>query len=206
MVFGELSNKMGMNMNQALRQKTLARRDLLSTSQQTLNSEQIRSRLLARPEVNACRTFLVYVNFRSEVQTLDLITELLGQGRVVAVPLTRVAARELLPVQITDPSQQLVPGYCGIPEPLSDYAEQHQIGPTTIEVVIVPGSVFDQYGGRLGYGGGYYDRFLADRAPGALRVGLAHDLQVVSRLDLAPHDQLLDLLVTECREISSCRF
>jgi 5-formyltetrahydrofolate cyclo-ligase len=65
----------------------------------------------------------------------------------------------------------------------------------------MPGSVFDLRGGRLGYGGGFYDRFLQTAAPQALRIGLAYDLQVVAAVPLQRHDQQLDYLVTETRTI-----
>lgn len=72
-----------------------------------------------------------------------------------------------------------------------------ELEPASIDVVIIPGSVFDRQGGRLGYGGGYYDRFLAQAAPQALRVALAYELQLVDAIKLQPHDQLMDWLVTE---------
>ncbi|MHB8809208.1 MAG: 5-formyltetrahydrofolate cyclo-ligase, partial [Desulfobulbaceae bacterium] len=59
-------------------------------------------------------------------------------------------------------------------------------------------------GGRLGYGGGYYDRFLALEAPQALRIALAFGLQVVEQVPVEPHDQLMDFVVTEAN-LYDCR-
>ena len=73
-----------------------------------------------------------------------------------------------------------------------------------VEVIVLPGSVFDEQGGRLGYGGGYYDRFIALQAPQAKRIGLAFEMQIEKQLPLQPHDQKLHLIITEKR-IIDCR-
>jgi len=104
---------------------------------------------------------------------------------------------QLIAYQITDPDKDLLPGYCQIPEP--DSGRLPQINPPDIEVIILPGSVFDLSGGRLGYGGGYYDRFISQQAPTAIRVGLAFELQVTTNLPLLAHDQKIHILVTENR-------
>ncbi|MBC8207728.1 MAG: 5-formyltetrahydrofolate cyclo-ligase [Desulfobulbaceae bacterium] len=187
------------------RQETLALRDQLSPEERSFKSDLILERFWDLPEIARCRSFLVYVDFRSEVRTWDLLTQLLLLGRIVAVPLTRVLEKKIIPIQVTDPVKELTPGYCGIPEPRSAVSERSRLDPTLVDVVIVPGSVFDQQGGRMGYGGGYYDRFLAHEAPQALRVGLAYDLQIIPQLELAPHDQTLDLVITESRVITGRR-
>ena len=150
-------------------------------------------------------TLFIYVDFRSEVETHILIAELLKQGKRVAVPLTLVKEKRLLPVAITNVEKDLVPGYCSIPEPRLAIRKNHMVSGREIETILLPGSVFDERGGRLGYGGGYYDRFMAHEAPQARRIGLAFDFQVVDRLSLQAHDELLDLVVTEKRMIQGIR-
>ena len=140
------------------------------------------------------------MNFRSEVETLSLIQQCLSEGKKVSVPLTVPENSRLIPYNISDPATELRPGYCGIPEP--DPMRLQTVSPGEIDVVIVPGSVFDEKGGRLGYGGGYYDRFLSNDAPQALRVGLAFELQVVPEVPTLLHDQQLHYLVTEKRVVS----
>jgi 5-formyltetrahydrofolate cyclo-ligase len=148
-------------------------------------------------EIVAAEILFIYVNFRSEVETLPLIRHCLAKGKQVAVPLTDVKQSRLLPFALRDPDQDLTPGYCGIPEPRQGHLAA--IDPLTIETVILPGSVFDEQGGRLGYGGGYYDRFLADNAPQARRIGIAFEQQIVEQLPLLPHDKRLHIVVTEKR-------
>lgn len=178
-----------------LRRKVLAARDELPPEQRREKSAAIGAALLGLEPLRRAETLLVYVNFRSEVETLGLIEELLEAGKLVVAPRTRVAGKRLELFLLGNPELDLRPGYQGIPEP--DPARCPLVAAGDIEAVIVPGSVFDRHGGRLGYGGGYYDRFLAADAPRALRIGIAFDLQVVERLPLLPHDQPLHWLVTE---------
>lgn len=86
-------------------------------------------------------------------------------------------------------------GYRAIPEP--DPGRTIPIDPEEINVIIVPGSVFDTRGGRLGYGGGYYDRFAAAESPRALRIAIAFEVQVLDQIPLLPHDVPMHILVTE---------
>lgn len=182
----------------ALRAGIMAARDSLSPEERQRKSLAITERLLALPEFAGARHVFAYVSFRSEVETLNLIAHCLDKGVTVSVPLTLPAERRLLPYAITDPVRDLVPGYCSIPEPMQTLP---LVDPGSIEVVVTPGSVFDAQGGRLGYGGGYYDRFLHTAAPQALRIGLAFDLQVVEAVPLESHDEQLDYLITETRTI-----
>ncbi len=187
-----------------LRKTILARRDRLSSAEQESRSRAIIRELLGMEEIGAAAHLFVYVSFRSEVRTRDFIDQCLAAGKTVSVPLTVVETSSLLAVKITDPDTQLRPGYCGIPEPPPSWAGENRIDPATVDVVIVPGSVFDRRGGRLGYGGGYYDRFLSRQTPAALRMALAYDLQVVDRVPLEPHDQRMDRVITE-KTIYRCR-
>lgn len=182
----------------ALRARILAARDTLSPEERQRKSLAVTERLLTLEEFAGARHVFAYVSFRSEVETLNLIAQCLDKGVTVSVPLTLPAERRLRPYAITDPGRDLVPGYCSIPEPLPTLP---LVDPGDIEVAVTPGSVFDLSGGRLGYGGGYYDRFLHTAAPQALRIGLAFDLQVVAAVPLESHDQQLDYLITETRTL-----
>jgi len=182
----------------ALRTQILTARNSLPPEERQRKSRAIAERLLALPEFSGAHRVFSYVSFRSEVETLPLITHCLNRGVTVSVPLTLPAEHRLLAYAITDPRRDLAPGYYGILEPAEALP---LVNPAAIEVVVVPGSVFDVQGGRLGYGGGFYDRFLQGAAPQALRIGLAFDLQVVAAVPLKSHDQQLDYLITETRTI-----
>lgn len=187
-----------------LRRTILASRDQQSQAEILKKSYSIRQSLLTLEQVRDRQTIFVYVSFRSEVATSELIEQLLRLGKTVAVPITRLREKRIDAIRITDPAADLRPGYCNIPEPTEELCRTNLIAPEEIETILLPGSVFDERGGRFGYGGGYYDRFLA-RIPAAARIGLAFDLQIVENAPLSAHDQLLDLVVTETRIIHGTR-
>ncbi|MDT8336103.1 MAG: 5-formyltetrahydrofolate cyclo-ligase [Desulfurivibrionaceae bacterium] len=179
-----------------IRRDIIAARDRLGPRERQEMSRLIMENLFQLAEFSRARTVLFYAAFKSEVQTMPAIKHSLEMGKRVALPLTLVAGKRLQPRLITDPARELRPGYCSIPEP--DPEVTTVLDPRTIDLVIVPGSVFDRHGGRLGYGGGFYDRFLAEQAARAFRVAPAFELQIMERqLILEPHDQPLDCLVTE---------
>ncbi len=185
----------------ALRRRILRLRDQIPADERAAKSAAIAATLERLPAVASAGVIFAFVAYRSEPATLPLIRRWLRQGKTVAVPRT-IPGSHIEPRLLTNPDAQLEPGFCSIPEPVIE--KTTGIDPARIDTVIVPGSVFDPAGGRLGYGGGYYDKFLADQAPDALRIGIAFELQVVERVPLLPHDQRLDFLVTE-RRIIDCR-
>jgi 5-formyltetrahydrofolate cyclo-ligase len=188
-----------------LRTDTLSRRDALSAVEQQSHARLIMDRIVKMTQFQSADIIFIYVDFRSEVVTRPLIDHILKCGKKVVVPVTLIKEKDLLPVLITDPDKELAPGYCSIPEPIVDIRCKQMISPDIIDIIFLPGSVFDERGGRMGYGGGYYDRFVSVKAPQALRVGLAHELQMVKRAPLQDHDEFLDFIVTEERIVSGSR-
>lgn len=180
---------------QQLRKDTLRNRDALSKEKIKKDSKVICEHICNLPEIKRCDTIFVYVSFRSEVSTFELIETLLAAGKTVTVPITYVKERRLDAIQISDLKKDLVPGYCDIPEPTLELCSTNIVDPEEIEAILLPGSVFDKRGGRFGYGGGFYDRFVS-AIPEATRIGLAYDLQVVEKLTLQAHDEILDYIVT----------
>ena len=183
-----------------LRKTILAARNRLTREEINSKSQTIQKRLLAREEIKNSQTIFAYVSFRSEVATLALIDSLIAMGKTVVVPITRIEEKRLDAIHITNRSTDLEAGYCDIPEPKEELCKTREIAAREIEVILLPGSVFDERGGRFGYGGGYYDRFLA-KVPQARRIGLAFELQIIEKAPLQEHDELLDLVVTENRVI-----
>jgi len=188
---------------EALRQKILGARDGLSDKVRQAKSISVMQNFWTLLGMQQWSTLFIYVNFRSEVETLELIKKCINRDIRVAVPLVEASAVRMIPLLIKDPEQDLVPGYYNIPEP--DPKKSLRLEPGEIDAAVIPGSVFDIHGGRLGYGGGYYDRFLLNDAPQAKRIGLAFELQVVDKVPLEPHDQPLDILITEERIVNITR-
>ena len=185
---------------QDLRRRILGARDSVSGDERHEKSISVMNNFFGLQGTEQWSTLFIYVNFRSEVETLELIKRCLGQGIRVAVPLVDAKAVKMIPLLIKDPKQDLVPGYYDIPEP--DPIKTSQVAGEEIDAAIIPGSDFDIHGGRLGYGGGYYDRFLVNDAPQAKRIGFAFEMQVVEKVPVEPHDQPLDILITEKRIVN----
>ncbi len=177
-----------------LRTKILAERDNLQKGQIRQWSSQIHKNLESLPEYGRSLAPLFFASFRSEVETFPIIRRRLVENPPVFLPKTIVEERELQIFSIFS-MDELAPGAYGIFEPIGEHCKP--VDPTRIDLILVPGSVFDKRGGRYGYGGGFYDRFLSRKAPGALRVGLAFSFQVLDNIPLEPHDELMDYIVTE---------
>ncbi|PHR28127.1 MAG: 5-formyltetrahydrofolate cyclo-ligase [Desulfotalea sp.] len=183
---------------QKLRKDILNNRNTLSESHRATASAAICKTVLKLPEIINCKTIFSYVSFRSEVSTFRLIEAMLAAEKIVTVPITRVTDKRLDAIRIKSITEDLEPGYCDIPEPKQALCETNIVNPNEINVIFLPGSVFDSRGGRFGYGGGFYDRFVA-KIPNAIRIGLAYDFQVLERIPLQAHDELLDFVVTESK-------
>ena len=188
-----------------LKKQILHLRDALSPECQQQFSSSIAEQVLEMDLFKRAETVFVYVDFRSEVKTRSLIRTMFKLGKKVVVPVTMLRERDLLPVQISNLKSDLYPGYASILEPVESIRSSNYMSPESIDVIILPGSVFDEKGGRMGYGGGFYDRFVSLKAPQAHRVGLCYELQVVSEAPLQDHDERMDTIVTEKRIIQSSR-
>lgn len=143
--------------------------------------------------------FFIYLDYNNEVQTTLLIKQLLNSGKRVFIPKTYPKSNTLKAVEIKDVDfeQYLTSGFCSIAEPSDSYAMNNFVELKDIEVIVCPGSVFDKRGGRLGYGGGYYDRFLSQpEASHIVKVGFAFDFQVFEKIILQKHDVKMDFIIT----------
>ena len=124
-----------MNGNE-LRKEKLELRDTLGKKQMEEKSEIIKESLLQLGEVKRTLNIFIYVSFRSEVKTVSTIEEFLKQSKKVTVPITYVKEKRLDAILIQDISKDLVPGYCGIPEPKKDLCMSNIVRPDDIDVII----------------------------------------------------------------------
>ena len=134
---------------------------------------------------------MCYASLLSEVRTESLNGRTLADGKTLLLP--KVRQNGLMDAICVTDLSALRPGKMRIPEPQNGQAHD----PMEIDIVLVPGIAFDKKGGRIGYGGGYYDRFLAKTK--ALKVALAFEMQLVEDVHALAHDQLMDMLITEER-------
>lgn len=185
-----------------LRQKMRALRDSLSAEDRRERSRGIFQNLDSLPPFRVAELVLFYASFGSEVDTWEMMERSQRCGKRIALPRVEQGSGNLLAFEISDLGGDLRPGYRGIPEPQGTGGRK--VKEEELGLIIVPGLVFDRRGYRLGYGKGYYDRFLSHlsrrRIPSA---GLAFDFQVVEELPTSPRDVPLDWIITEERIIRS---
>ncbi len=182
-------------MKSDVRREALRLRDGLTEQERLTKSKIITERLISLETYQKAQSPMFYASFRSEVITIDLIVARLAEGLPVILPLTLIDERRLVPYLITSWDKDIKRGAYGIPEP--DPAKASPFHPNDLDLVLVPGSVFDKNCTRHGYGGGFYDRFLAEEAPQATRIALAYSCQLFDRVESEPHDQKMDLIITE---------
>jgi 5-formyltetrahydrofolate cyclo-ligase len=172
-----------------IRRAVLEQRDALPADVRAEWGERIAERFVELPEVSTADAVMVFSSFGSEVPTAPLIERLRERGIVVALP--RIEAGDLVPVAYT-PGDPVRAASFGALEPIGP----NGLEPAALDVVGVPGVAFDRVGGRVGYGGGYYDRFL--RGLPAFRVGIAFGLQVIDGpLPAGRFDLPVQAIVTE---------
>lgn len=181
------------NTKNSLRQAVLSFRNSLDKNSVLSMSDDIFKQFLSIEKIKDASRFMLYVDFRNEVATRKIISTLLDLGKKVYLPVTLKDEKKLIPKRIFS-LDDLVSGAYGILEPNVDAPT---IFPSLLDVVVVPGSVFDKNGYRTGYGGGYYDRFL--ESTDALRVGVCFDFQLVDDVFPEKHDKRMDFIITENR-------
>lgn len=180
-----------------IKERVLQKRDALPEDKRKYLSEAIIENLEKIPEFHRARTFAIFVTFRSEVETRSLIEKLVCDGAIVAVP--KVLGDGIMQFyKITNLENDLSPGAYGILEPKTGLPK---LKPEDFDMMIAPGSVFDDRGYRIGYGGGFYDRYIPQLRPGCKVISLAFDLQIVDMVPAESFDKKVDMIVTEKRII-----
>jgi 5-formyltetrahydrofolate cyclo-ligase len=181
----------------AVRARVLGRRDEIDPEERSRRGERIVRRFLSLPETEAAGTVMAFWAFGSEVPTDALISRLVERGVTVALP--RIVGDHLEP-RTWRPGEPVTQTHFGAREPQGGRVVQ----PREIDVVAVPGVAFDRAGGRVGYGGGFYDRFLPSTR--ALRAAIAFDAQLEEEpLPGAGFDLPVDVIVTESGTIRCAR-
>lgn len=181
-----------------LRRQMLALRRSLSEKERHEMSMQIRKELLSRREIQEAENILCYANYGQEVETLPFLADCLLLGKRVFCPLVIGREMEFYRISSIDELQE---GFHGIPEPLRDEARLYfpQKG-SQKDVMIMPGVVFDLSYHRIGYGGGYYDRYLS-RIKNLYTVAVAFSHQIVDEIPFEEYDICPQIVLTEKGEI-----
>ncbi|MFP4456685.1 MAG: 5-formyltetrahydrofolate cyclo-ligase [Clostridia bacterium] len=185
-----------------LRNIILAERDRLSKKYRKEASEKIIEKIMDLKCFKKARTVMTFVSFSSEVDTRTFIEKCWRLGKRVVTPLAVMKTKELLIYEINN-WNQLQSGVYGILEPIPD--ENRLVKPAEIDLVINPGVAFDMNLNRLGYGGGFYDRFYHNLDKKCTRVAIAFDMQIIKEVPTDRFDIPVDMLITEKRILTKTK-
>jgi len=177
-----------------LRRQKLSERMSASEGYIKSSSAAIRASLEKQPEFSSAGTVFVYVPVKKEVDTTGLINGLIASGKRVVVPVVDSVAKTMSASELKS-MDELGDGHFGTLEPKGEFLRP--VRPSEIDLSVIPGIAFDANGNRLGYGHGYYDRFLAETD--APVVALAFDFQVVDDILGESHDVRVGKIITEKR-------
>lgn len=174
-----------------IRKRILALRDGMSSFDRERGTLLLTERILGHQWFYRCEDFLCFVNFGSEIGTEELIEEALRQGKHVFAPkVEQKLSESVMEFYRISSSEELVSGYRGIREP-SGQTERYFYSPERAEktLMLMPGTVFDSYRNRLGYGKGFYDKYLADKEVLQLHtVAVGFRCQLVEKLPVEETD------------------
>ena len=187
-----------------IRQEMIARRRGLSGEAIVQKGRSILRHLLALPEYRDARLIHSFVSMPGEVDTRGLIEEALASGKRVVVPVVVKGRRNLRHAEIGALEDLRPEGSWGLPQPPPERIRA--VDTEEIGLVIVPGLAFDLRGNRIGFGAGYYDRFLGGVI--SPKVAVAYAFQILSEVPVTERDVPVDMVVTEegahrCREIEN---
>jgi len=186
-------NEEKINLKVEVRKSCLTQRAALGEEERGTKSLIIQQKLWKLPDFQKAHTVMLFLNFRDEVEMTDLAEAMIACKKKLILP--RCAPkRVLLPLEVNDLAVDLELGAWGIREPKLTNKE---VNPLEIDLVVVPGAGFDLQGNRLGYGGGYYDRFFLRLNPFTPRVALGFECQVISQVPVDKHDAKMTMLITE---------
>lgn len=179
----------------AWRRELRARRAGLTEEQRVKAEEKMTARFQSLPPRERGGVVLLYAAVPPEAPTKRLIETLWDGGVTVCLPRLHRSRPGIIDPVVVRGWDELVPGpYFDIPQPPADGPV---LAPEQLDVIVLPGVGFDRRGRRVGQAGGYYDRLLARTPDRVVRIGWAFEVQFVDELPEEPHDEGVDLLVTE---------
>lgn len=179
-----------METKKEIRKKLLRKRSALSKEECSSFSDAITDKVIRHAWFQNAETIYCYMSYNNEVDTIRLILEAFSLGKRVAVPKVLGQEMEFYYIQSLE---DVIPGCKGILEPKD---ENTQLAKDETALMILPLVGYDNQNNRLGYGGGYYDRYL-QKHPKHPTMGIAFTLQKVETLPVEPTDRTVNIIVTE---------
>lgn len=192
---------MQQGLKQSIRKTIRAQRDALPAATHGAHSAAIVERLLALPQYREARAVLGYMNFGAEFASELFAARVLADGKRLALPKVNHHTNQLDLYWVEDFESQLGAGLWGIREPVVERCERLETL-NEVEFALLPGVAFTRDGGRLGYGGGFYDKLLARMTHRPVLATAAFELQLVAQLPQETTDIKVEIIVTERQTIS----
>ncbi len=189
---------------QALRQSIIAAREKLPAAERLRLSRAVVGSICDLPVYQQAQTVLGYLNFGAELAAELWVLQALADSKRVLLPRVNRASNHLDLYQVRELAHDVAPGSWGIREPVVECCtKEDALG--TVDFILLPGVAFTRGGVRLGYGGGYYDKLLAQMPHQPTLVAGAYALQVVQEIPQENTDRNVEWLVTE-EETIRCNF
>jgi len=178
-----------------LRTEMLEKRAQLKANEILSKSEEIKNKLFQLEEFENANFIFSFISFKDEIHTHDIIKDTINMGKKIGVPVTIKNPRKLLVSEVKDFDNELEIGPYDILAPKKEF--ERIIDPKLVDLVLVPGLAFDEYGFRLGYGGGYYDRFFTEIEKNVPKIGLCFNIQIIDKVPINSYDIPVDYIITE---------
>ena len=172
---------------------------LLSDKEIKDKTQRIEKRLFEFANFLEANIFLLYINSHCEVNSLEIIKRCLNYKKIVILPAFVPTKYEMKLLKIDNLDTDLTLGPRNILEP--DPNQCNVVPIECIDIAIIPGVAFDEKGGRIGSGDGYYDRLIPKLPITTRKVALTFEDQIVSQIQMEAHDRHVDIIITEKRII-----
>lgn len=185
---------------QSIRKYIKQERASLSKEQVSYYSNQISHHIFKLEEFKLCKTLFLYSSIGNEVETRQIAEDALKNNKKIAYPKTNLKTKEM-EFYYVDQLNQLTRGKVGsfsLLEPQDN--QSNKVTPNQDTLIIVPGLAFDQHMYRIGYGGGFYDKYLQNY-PSAVTVGICYDFQIIDNVLPENHDIPLQHIITPTKHI-----
>ena len=176
-----------------IRQRIITLRNNLTKEERKESNHIITKKIIKSDIYKNAKSIFIYVSYSSEVDTIEIINDALALNKEVYVPKIYKDKEEMEAVRIHNLDNMIVDEW-GILEPA--YVDKNLIG-DKFDLIIMPGVAFDMKGNRIGYGGGYYDKYI-DKYEGEVKLlALAFNIQIINNIESEPHDIKMDYIITE---------
>ena len=173
--------------------------EALKTGELSKKTKKIEDRLFDFANFLEAKISLLYMNTSHEVNTQKIIKKCFKYNKVVVLPAFSEEKRKMTLMKIGRLGADLIPGPRGVPEPDPNRCKAVPI--ESIDIAIIPGIAFDEKGGRIGTGRGYYDKLIPELSITTRKVALAFESQILPQVPMESHDKHVDIIITEERII-----